>query len=168
MEKKRFFSYFKIRGIKYFKYFCYLLPLFCFLFLSCSSSQDKFEPKNESLNESSWRISAVNGDSALTLEDLKGKISVLHFFASWCPPCRTEFPDFIKWEKANSNDSSLLIVPISLDKNKKAANDFYSKSEQDLLCYFDKGEAANFFKIKGIPATLILDASGNVVFKREG
>ena len=148
----------------------YFLGALIFVFLlSCEQSKINDESNNNSkLNSFNWKVSSVKDDSTLNASDLKGKVAVIHFFASWCPPCRQEFPEFIKWLKTNSKKDYLVIVPISLDKSKSAADEFFGQSEQEALCYFDKGDAASAFAIRGIPATIILDKSGNIAFKREG
>lgn len=149
-------------------FYMFYTLLFVFL-ICCKSSRNNIgSSENSYPNSSNWKVSSVKDDLTLRSEDLKGKVAVIHFFASWCPPCRQEFPEFIKWLKENSRKDYLAIVPISLDKSKSAADKFFSQSDQDSLCYFDRGDAASAFRIRGIPATIILDKSGTIVFKREG
>lgn len=144
--------------------FLFSLPL-AFL-ISCRFS--KTDNKENLETNTYWAVTSVKDDSSLKADDLKGKIAVIHFFAGWCPPCRKEFPEFIQWAKANSKRDDLFIVPISLDKSKSDAVRFFSQYEKEFKCYFDKGVAASSFNINGIPTTIILDRSGNIVFKRAG
>ncbi|NMC00390.1 MAG: TlpA family protein disulfide reductase [Thermoanaerobaculaceae bacterium] len=146
--------------------FLLLFSLSLAFLISCRFS--KTDNKENLRTNTNWVVSSIKDDSALKADDLKGKIAVIHFFAGWCPPCRKEFPEFIQWAKANSKRDDLFIVPISLDKNKSDADKFFSQYEQEIKCYFDKGAAASSFNINGIPTTIILDKSGNIVFKREG
>ncbi len=55
----------------------------------------------------------VNSDTAPTREGLTGKISVLHFWGTWCPPCRAEFPKFVKLAKKFENESQVVIISVS-------------------------------------------------------
>lgn len=140
---------------------------FWLILFSCRS------PKNDKKGVDSsgsfhWKIESVSGQKNLSDTDLKGKIAVLHFFASWCPPCLQEFPEFIKWTKANYGIEDLVIIPISLDRKKTIAESFFRKNGANVECFFDKGETADTFDIQGIPATVILDPDGKIRFKREG
>lgn len=147
-------------------FFLFLLILFI---MSCQVSKKNSKKEGEkSFKSAQWEITSLKDESILTKSQLEGKIAVLHFFASWCPPCVSEFPHFIKWEQANRGKDSLLIVPISLDRSKSAANSFIKKHNPSLNCYFDKGEAADFFKIDSIPTTLVIDYEGNLVFIKSG
>lgn len=139
--------------------------LFILLLFSCQTENNNFDNKIET---KMWQIKSVQGEKTITLNDLNGKVTIIHFFASWCPPCRQEFPDFINWLNKNKNNDHLALIPLSLDKSVSDADAFFSKYQTEAECYFDEGEAAESFKIKGIPATLILDKNGKVVFKREG
>jgi thiol-disulfide isomerase/thioredoxin len=55
----------------------------------------------------------VNSDSAPTSEALVGKVTVLHFWGTWCPPCRDEFPGFVKLAKKFENEPRVAIVSVS-------------------------------------------------------
>lgn len=55
----------------------------------------------------------VNSDSAPTTESLVGKVTVLHFWGTWCPPCRDEFPGFVKLAKKFENEPRVAIVSVS-------------------------------------------------------
>lgn len=143
----------------------FLILLIVFCQVSCKNSRK--EGKNN-FKSAKWEITSIKDGTVLTKSQIEGKVAVLHFFASWCPPCVAEFPQFVKWEQANNKKDSFLIIPISLDRSKSAANSFIIKHDPLLNCYFDKGDAADFFKIDSIPTTLVIDHEGNIVFAKSG
>ncbi len=115
-----------------------------------------------------WKVDSVFDESTLTSQDNPGKVILIHFFASWCPPCRMEFPEFVKWSTNNSRDKDVILVPISLDEKKEKAKSFVKQYSDALNCYLDDGRTAEKFGISGIPATILIDSRGFVIFKHEG
>ncbi len=99
------------------------------------------------------------------LDALKGKPVILHFWASWCPPCRTELPAMHAWMKAHSDVN---VVVISLDSDQADAAAFYA--EKDLHSPLNMGDMREASKlgIRGLPTTIILDAAGEVVQRHMG
>ena len=110
----------------------------------------------------------------VSLENLKGKVTIIDFWAAWCGPCRKENPNVVKvYEKYH--DKGLEIIGVSLDGQsrqqdpKKAWLDAIDKDELTWhhvsnLKYFND-PVAKLYNIQSIPATYILDADGTIVAK---
>lgn len=50
---------------------------------------------------------------AITLSDYRGRVVILDFWATWCPPCKAEIPDFIKlYSKYRKDGSQMLGIPV--------------------------------------------------------
>ncbi|MHC1694711.1 MAG: TlpA family protein disulfide reductase [Eubacteriales bacterium] len=105
------------------------------------------------------------------LSDFIGKPIVINFWASWCPPCKDELPDFEKLYKEMGEDIVFLMVNLTdgqretLDK----AKDFISDEGYTFPVYFDtKQDAANNYGISSIPLTLFVDSEGYVIAGHEG
>ena len=110
----------------------------------------------------------------LALKDIRGKVTIIDFWAAWCGPCRRENPNVVKvYEKYH--DKGLEIIGVSLDgttrqKDPKAA--WLKAIEQDKLTWhqvsnlnYFNDPVARMYNISSIPATFILDEEGTIVAK---
>jgi peroxiredoxin len=98
----------------------------------------------------------------VNLTDFKGKVIILDFFASWCPPCRMEIPDFVELQKAYGPDK-FTMVGVSLT-DARDTKDFAAKSGINYPVLIDDGKASAVYgPIRSIPTTFILDKDFKVV-----
>ncbi|MCX7547759.1 TlpA disulfide reductase family protein [Xanthomarina sp. F1114] len=110
----------------------------------------------------------------VSLYDIKGKVTIIDFWAAWCGPCRKENPNVVKiYEKYK--DKGLEIIGVSLDgspnqKDAKAA--WLDAIEKDNLTWpqisnlaFFNDPIAKEYQIQAIPATFIIDSEGKIVAK---
>lgn len=111
----------------------------------------------------------TNGES-VALNDIKGKVTIIDFWASWCGPCRRENPNVVKTYK-KYHDKGLEIIGVSLDRPdqkdrwlKAIKDDQLDWHHVSHLNYFND-PVAQLYNITSIPATFILDASGKIVAK---
>jgi peroxiredoxin/outer membrane murein-binding lipoprotein Lpp len=114
-----------------------------------------------------------NGET-IALKDIKGKVTIIDFWAAWCGPCRRENPNVVKvYEKYH--DKGLEIIGVSLDGNpkQKGAKDAWLDAiEKDNLTWYHVSNLQYFndpiakqFNISSIPATFIIDEEGLIVAK---
>jgi cytochrome c biogenesis protein CcmG/thiol:disulfide interchange protein DsbE len=94
------------------------------------------------------------------IQDFKGRIVILNFWASWCPPCVKEFPDLLKL--ANNNNDVTLIA-LSSDLDEEAMNNFlkkYKTKGKNILIALDHDQAITqkIFQTYKLPETIIIDA----------
>ncbi len=101
------------------------------------------------------------------LSDFRGKVVVLDFWATWCPPCKREIPDFIDLQR-KYGPQGLQIVGIALDEPEKVA-DFVRQNGMDYPVLMGSDEvAARYGGIEGIPTTFLIDRDGKIVNRFEG
>jgi peroxiredoxin len=112
-------------------------------------------------------LPAPDGEQ-IKLSDYKGKIVLVDFWASWCPPCRRENPNLVKIYNQYA-DKGFMIFQVSLDKSadqwKKAiADDHLNWVHVSDLKYWDS-EAAKLYGISSIPANFLLNKEGIIIAK---
>jgi len=103
------------------------------------------------------------------LSDYKGKVVIIDFWATWCPPCRKGIPDLISIQNEYKKD--VVIVGISLDGEKtlKDVPGFVKSYGINYpIVYGDDKVVAAYGGIEGIPTAFIVDKKGNVVDKHVG
>lgn len=110
-------------------------------------------------------VSLANG-STLKLSDLRGKVVLLNFWATWCPPCREEIPSMMKLNSVMAG-KPFQMVAISIDEGgKPAIESFFKVSGFSLPAYLDEsGASAKSYGITGVPESFIIDKTGVLVKK---
>lgn len=115
-----------------------------------------------------WELKDVNG-KAIQSADFKGKVVILDFWATWCPPCRAEIPGFVELQRRYEKDG-LVVVGISLDRGDPAeVRSFLGKNGVNYPVALGTEEVVRAFgDIESIPTTFILDREGRIVTRHEG
>mmetsp|Transcript_124851 Transcript_124851/g.230198 ORF Transcript_124851/g.230198 Transcript_124851/m.230198 type:complete len:275 (+) Transcript_124851:79-903(+) len=105
----------------------------------------------------------ADADTAVVLE---GKTVGIYFSAHWCPPCRGFTPQLAAAYSSNLKAKGLEIVFVSSDQGQEEFNNYYGEMPWTALPFANRAQAQKVsaqFKVKGIPAFVILDSSGNVL-----
>jgi thiol-disulfide isomerase/thioredoxin len=102
------------------------------------------------------------------LGPVEGKVVWVDFWASWCAPCRRSFPWMNRMQAAYS-DQGLQIIGVNVDKERRLARDFLSKTPADFgLRYDPEGALAQRFGVQAMPSSFLLDAAGHVIATHYG
>lgn len=111
-------------------------------------------------------VTSLANGSTLKLSDLKGKVVLLNFWATWCPPCREEIPSMMKLNSLMAG-KPFQMVAISVDEGgKTAVESFFNDSGLSLPTYLDaSGASVKSYGITGVPESFIVDKQGVIVKK---
>ncbi len=129
-------------------------------------------------------VSAVSGDQATDqqfamgtritsaqLLDLitqnKGKVVMLNFFASWCPPCEDELPGIFRVQQKYGYDA-LTVIGVSVDDSNEDLDKILKKFPFNFPVYLDTGTASSTFQVSAIPHSVIYDKNGTMVYNEVG
>ena len=112
-------------------------------------------------------LQTIDGQTLSTLE-WKGKITLVNFWATWCPPCRAEIPDLIALQ-ARSGDR-LQIIGVSEDHGAvDAVREFVAEHKVNYPIVMATPEIERAFSgVAGLPTTFVVDADGHIVQKHVG
>ena len=126
-----------------------------------SAAMSKLETDDRNRQSANFTLTDLEGKS-WTLKDLKGKVVLLNFWATWCPPCRKEMPDLETLYQRFASQG-LVILGVS---NEEAAKikPFIEQQKVTYPVLLDPGRKVNeLFQIEGIPKTFIYDREGKIV-----
>ena len=102
------------------------------------------------------------------LRDLKGKVLVVNFWTTWCPPCLQEMPAMNRaWKKFDK--SKVIILAINVGENEDAIFDFTGKYPVDFPLVMDvTGKIIKKWKVIALPTTFVVNSKGEVVYRVVG
>ena len=101
-------------------------------------------------------------DKKLNIEEFRGNLILLNFWATWCEPCKEEMPSLNRLQ-ANNKEKNLKIYPINISKESfNKVNSFFAELDIDNLePYFDNPSTlAKTFSLRGIPTTILFNSKG--------
>lgn len=104
--------------------------------------------------------------SQVSLSDYAGKVVVLNMWASWCPPCKSEMPDFQKlYDEVKDSDEVALLMLNQMDgkrETREKALDYLEKNSFTFPILYDDGTVSyGIFGSQSIPVTVVIDKEGN-------
>ena len=107
-----------------------------------------------------------DGRSSIHLADYRGKIVLLNFWATWCPPCVQEMPGLIE---LHHDRPDLAILAVSIDEDEDAYKHYLDRRHVDLISVRDPNQtAAKLYHTEGWPETYVIDRQGVIRRKLVG
>lgn len=101
------------------------------------------------------------------INDSKGKVMVINFFASWCGPCRLEIPELIEIREDFSSDD-VTVIGIAVDDTKSALQRFSRNMGFNYPIFMGETSVSRLFNIEGVPMVLVYSPQGKLIATQVG
>ena len=135
---------------------------------SPDTSIDEALSRGERIEAPQRSLAKLGGGGSGSLEDYRGKVVVLNFWASWCKPCVDELPLLQKTHEKIEADDALVLGVNYKDLSQKALA-FKSKLDLTFPLLRDRdGRYADDYSSRAFPETFVIDRKGRVAAKRRG
>ena len=141
------------------------LIIFAFLISNCVAAEIK-DIKNLVINKELKKYDGLtfldDQSNEIQLDQFKGNLVLLNFWATWCAPCKEEMPS-LDILQSNKKINNLIILPINVGKdNVNKAKKFFEdlKIKNLKLYYGDSVKLANNFSLIGLPTTILINKNG--------
>ncbi|MCJ7935652.1 MAG: TlpA family protein disulfide reductase [Chryseobacterium sp.] len=130
------------------------------------------EPKEKEGGPSSARYADLivrNEEGAvLSTSALKGKVVFINFWASWCPPCRAEFPSIQEFYNRYSNHPQMVFLTVNLDENPVLGKNYIKEKGFTIPFLTSAGNIPREYFNGSLPTTVVLDKKGEIRLHHSG
>jgi thiol-disulfide isomerase/thioredoxin len=107
-------------------------------------------------------------DSLITMDRLRGKVVIINFWATWCPPCRAEMPALNELYQHYQNDPRVVVLPVDVDGDLTRSQSFMDTYRYHLPVYKLAADLPAQLNFESIPTTIILDSKSRIAAKHSG
>lgn len=127
-----------------------------------------YNSKPQGINKPAPDFTVKDSDRSVTLSQLRGKIVVLNFWATWCPPCIEEMPSLVQMQK-KFQGTDVVVLAVSVDDDANDYHKFLKDHNVDLLTVREGGSRTgagvispitNMYGTFKVPETYIIDRKG--------
>lgn len=108
-----------------------------------------------------------SGELLRRVSAARGKVVIVNFFATWCPPCIEEIPGLIR-VRAHYPEDKVVLYGVSLDDDMKQLKAFMGRTPFNYPIWKGKDELMRFFNVSSIPQLLVYDREGKLVANHVG
>jgi peroxiredoxin len=112
----------------------------------------------------------IEKNKTVNIQDYRGKVVLLNFFATWCPPCRAELPRVQKeiWNKFSANPKFALFI-LGREEGWEKVSAFKEVNKYTFLMLPDEGRKVfSLFATQSIPRNVVLDENGKIIYQSIG
>ncbi len=149
----------------FFKWFVVLGLCFVLLFLLSSCGKEKEESTLSSAPN--FTLQTLDGKE-VTLSELKGKVILLDFWATWCGPCRESIPHLIQLYK-NYQKDGLVVIGMNVEKGEMdTVRRFVKSLDIPYPITLSPDEVQRDYRVSGLPTTILIDKQGRIREKMVG
>lgn len=116
-----------------------------------------------------FTLTTIDGEAKLNLASLAGKVAVFEFWATWCGPCRAQYPMYQKVRQAFADNPEVLFLFVNEDTERRLVKPFLAREQWTEPVYLDPGnQLAYAFQIRILPTTMVMGRNGRLYSRRNG
>jgi len=134
--------------------------------LTAEDTRSVARPNSAATDLFAFTVRRLNGPP-LQLTELKGKILVLIFWATWCLPCRELEPLIEKVEQDFAGNDEVMFLAANADEDEERVKPYVERHKLRSTVVFEDG-LGRFFQVSSIPTVIVLDRSGKIVYRSQG
>ena len=124
-----------------------------------ASSDEKISP-----TDYQWSFQEMNGNT-VSLEQMKGEVIFLNFWATWCPPCIAEMPSI---QKLHDNYGDRIKMVLVSQEEPETIKAFLEKNKYSMPTYILTSPIPEIFQSRSIPSSFLISPEGKLILKKKG
>ncbi len=113
-----------------------------------------------------FKLKTIDGRE-VSLSDYRGKVVLINFWATWCPPCKEEMPLFESVYR-KYKDRGFEILAVSTDTDIDVVKKFVGEYKLSFVVLYDDKNIASLYNVQGLPTSFLVDREGKIVKVRLG
>jgi peroxiredoxin len=144
-----------------------ITTLLCFAFVTQATSAPILHPISKAIKAPDLVLIDLDGNTH-NIADYRGKVVLVNFWATWCPPCRDEMPSMQRvWDKLK--DKGFVILAVDVGEDADNIIPFTMEHDLEFPILLDKSDkTARAWRVRGMPTSFLVDKQGNIVYQALG
>jgi len=147
-----------------------LIIIFIILFSPISIAEQLKEgltPQPNDISAPNFVLTDIDGNKH-QLTDYRGKVVIINFWATWCPPCREEMPSMQRaWEQLEKE--GIMLFAINVGEDEDAIFQFTANYPVEFPLLMDQDSSViNRWPVKGLPTTFVVNVNGKIAYRAIG
>jgi thiol-disulfide isomerase/thioredoxin len=119
-----------------------------------------------------FTLGAVGSDEQVSLEQFRGKVVLIDFWATWCPPCRKQMPEVQKLADDDELDETLQILSVNTDDGgndrQQRVSTYLDDNGYSFTTLIDDGRVASSYGVTHLPTLVVIDPHGELAHVESG
>lgn len=124
-------------------------------------------PAKVNVKAPDWTLADASG-KALKLSDLRGKVVVMDFWATWCGPCKRSMPDIDRFAREHASDDLVVLSVNVWERSQGVALDWFNQQNYAMKLVFGDQNLTAAYEVQGIPHLCVIDGEGIIRYSQAG